>query len=186
LAAGWAANTLWRAASWNSYAAFCSYPSYAPYYSYGDNVVYVDNSVYIAGQSAYSGEEYAARAIEIADAGRQAQAANEEEWLALGVFAMAQGDEETSNHIFQLAVNKQGVIRGNYYDAVTDSTSPVYGSVGKSDQRAAWTVGDRKSPVYEAGIANLTENETTMLVHYGTDRTQQFTLIRIEDPEKSE
>ena len=53
-------------------------------------------------------------------------------------------------------------------------------------QRAAWIVGDRKTPVYEAGIANLTKNETTMLVHYRTDRTQQFALIRIEEPETSE
>ena len=179
------ANTVWRAATWNSYAAFCSYPGYAPYYDYGENVVYVDNSVCISGEVASSAEQYAARATEIADAGRQAAVTKEEEWLPLGVFAMVQGEEETSNHIFQLAVNKQGVIRGNYYDAVTDSTSPVYGSVGKTNQRAAWTVGDRKAPVYEAGLANLTKDETTMLVHYDTDRTQQFTLIRIEEPETS-
>src|SRR5262249_11261772 len=110
----------------------------------------------------------------------------EEEWLPLGVFAMVQGDEKTSNHIFQLAVNKEGVIRGNYFDAVTDMTADVFGSVGKTNQRAAWTVGKSKSPVYEAGIANLTKEATTMLVHYGPDRTQQFTLIRIEEPSQTE
>src|SRR5262249_12143367 len=109
----------------------------------------------------------------------------EEEWLSLGVFAMVQGDEKTSNHIFQLAVNKQGVIRGNYYDAVMDNTSALVGSVDKKTQRAAWTIGDRKTPVYEVGIANLTKNETTMMVHYGKDRSQQFALIRIEEPEMS-
>ena len=98
---------------------------------------------------------------------------------------MVQGEEKTSNHIFQLAVNKQNVVRGNYYDAVTDSTALVFGSVDPKTQRAAWTVGDRKTPVFEAGIANLTKDETTMLVHYGKDRSQQFTLIRIEDPEKT-
>ena len=67
----------------------------------------------------------------MADAGRDAKVAKDEEWLPLGVFAMVQGDEKTSNHIFQLAVNKQGVIRGNYYDAVTDSTALIYGAVDK-------------------------------------------------------
>ena len=38
-------------------------------------------------------------------------------------------------------------------------------------------------PVYEAGCANLTKAETTMLVHFGKDRSQQWTLIRIEQPE---
>ena len=42
----------------------------------------------------------------------------------------------------QLAVNKDGVIRGNYYNALSDATVPVYGQVDKKTQRAAWTVGD--------------------------------------------
>ena len=47
-------------------------------------------------------------------------------------------------------------------------------SVDKKTQRAAWTVGDRKEPIYETGFANLTRSETTMLVHFGKDRTQQW------------
>jgi hypothetical protein len=58
--------------------------------------------------------------------------------------------------------------------------------VDKKTQRAAWTVGDDKMPIYEAGISNLTNDETTMMVHYSKERSVQFTLIRIEDPEKTE
>jgi len=29
---------------------------------------------------------------------------------------------------------------------------------------------------------NLTNDETTMMVHYAKDRSQQFTLFRIEKP----
>ena len=86
------------------------------------------------------------------------------------------------NDLFQLAVNKAGTIRGNYYNVLSDTTLPVYGSVDKQTQRAAWTVGDRKEPIYEAGFANLTKSETTMLVHFGKDRTQQWTLIRMDPP----
>ena len=50
-------------------------------------------------------------------------------------------------------------------------------------QRAAWTVGDKQTPVYEAGIANLTKDETTMLVHFGEGKSQQLTLVRLEKPE---
>src|SRR5262249_34416943 len=93
-----------------------------------------------------------------------------------------EGDAKSTN-IFQLAVNKDGIIRGNYYNAMTDTTEVVYGSVDKKTQRAAWTVGDRKTPVFEAGIANLTKDETSMLVHFSKENTQQFTLIRIQQPE---
>jgi hypothetical protein len=54
--------------------------------------------------------------------------------------------------------------------------------VYKDTQRAAWTVGDKKEPIYEAGFANLTKSETTMMVHFGKDRSQQWTLIRIDTP----
>ena len=37
--------------------------------------------------------------------------------------------------------------------------------------------------MYEAGIANLTKDETTMLVHFAKDKAQQFTLVRIQKPE---
>ena len=93
---------------------------------------------------------------------------------------MIQGEQVNGNDLFQLAVNKAGVIRGNYYNALSDTTLPVYGSVDKKTQRAAWTVGDRKEPIFEAGIANLTRPETTMLVHFGKERTQQWNLVRIE------
>jgi hypothetical protein len=183
-AAGWAASTAWRAATWPICSSYCGIAVAPIYYTYGENVVYQDDGVYFDGEKAYSAEQYAQIATDLADAGRNAKATKDEDWLPLGVFAMVQGDEQTSNHIFQLAVNKQGIIRGNYYDAVTDNTLDVYGSINQKTQRAAWTVGDRKTPVYEAGIANLTENETTMVVHYGNERSQQFTLIRIAEPEK--
>ena len=95
---------------------------------------------------------------------------------------MIQGEQVSGNDLFQLAVNKAGVIRGNYYSALSDTTLPVYASVDKKTQRAAWTVGDRKEPIFEAGFANLTKSETTMLVHFGKGRTQQWTLVRIEQP----
>ena len=56
-----------------------------------------------------------------------------------------QGQETTSNNIFQLAVDKNGIIRGNYYDGLMDTTTPVYGSVQKSTQRVAWTIGKRRT-----------------------------------------
>ncbi|MBI3410272.1 MAG: protocadherin [Planctomycetes bacterium] len=182
-AAGWAAGAVWHAATWGTCASYCGCSEAPVYYDYGTNVVYEDDGVYVDGEKTASTEQYAQQATALADAGRDAKASKEGEWLPLGVFAMVQGDEKSSNHLFQLSVNKDGVIRGNYYDAVTDSTSLVYGSVDKKTQRAAWTVGDRKTPVYEVGFANLTKDDSTMLVHYGTDRTQQFTLIRIEKPE---
>src|SRR5262249_39752149 len=155
---------VWGAAAWGTCATFCSYPAEPVYYDYGSNVVYEGDTVYINGDSVGTQEQYAEQALTIAHTGKQAEASKEEGWGSLGVFAMVQGQGTDSNDLFQLAVNKAGTIRGNYYNAIGDTTLPVYGSVDKKTQRAAWTVGDRKEPIYEAGIANLTKSETTLLV----------------------
>ena len=182
----------WYAARWTTAAAaysyptwsrsygYCGYTDYPLYYDYGSNVVYERQYVYVNGDRVATQDQYAQQASAIADTGKGAQAGAEDDWLPLGVFAMTQRGQVDGNDLFQLAVNKSGVIRGNYYTAISDSTLPVYGSVDEKTQRAAWTVGDRKEPVFEAGFANLTKSETTMLVHWGKDRAQQWNLVRIE------
>jgi hypothetical protein len=42
-------------------------------------------------------------------------------------------------------------------------------------------VGDRKSPVFEAGIANLTQRQTTMLVHRDGGAVEQLLLVKVDD-----
>jgi hypothetical protein len=182
-AAAWTgAAAVWSAASWSNCYPFCGYPAEPVYYDYGSNVVYEGQTVYVNGDSVGTQEQYAQQAITIADTGKQAEASKEEEWLSIGVFAMIQGERTDSNDLFQLAVNQGGTIRGNFYNVLSNSTLPVYGAVDRTTQRAAWTVGDNKAPIYEAGFANLTMSETTMLVHFGKDRSQQWTLIRVEQP----
>jgi hypothetical protein len=149
------------------------------YYDYGTTVVYEGDTVYIDGEPAATAEQYAQQAVQLSDAGRAAPA-DSEEWQPLGVFALVRGEEQTSDKIFQLAINKTGVLRGNYYDALADNTLPVYGSVNEKTQRAAWSIGEKKEVVFETGMANLTRDETPILVHYGTSNTQQLTLIRVE------
>ncbi|MBY0459897.1 MAG: hypothetical protein K2V38_21470, partial [Gemmataceae bacterium] len=123
-------------------------------------------------------------AVEIANVGTEAKADPQMgEWQPLGVFAMVGEGEEKSTNLFQLTLNKEGMIGGEYYNALTDEAAPVRGSVDKKTQRAAWTVADKKFPVYEVGIANLTKDETTMLVHFAKDKSQQFMLVRIEKPD---
>jgi hypothetical protein len=183
-AAGWAAGNYWRWAPYTTISTFCGYPAIPVVYDYGANLVYEDNRVYYNGELVAAAEDYAAQAADLAAAGQAAKTQEKEEWQSLGVFGLVQGEEKEANNIFQLAINKDGVIRGNYYNVLTDSTSPVFGSVDKKSQRAAWSVGDKKEPVFETGVGNLAEPETAVLVHFGKDRTQQMTLVRMEQPKE--
>jgi hypothetical protein len=185
LTARWLGPT-WRPITWGALSGYCGYSDYAAepvYYNYGDNVVYSGETVTFNGVTEIPAEQYVQQATDIATVGVEAKADPKAgEWQPLGVFAMVGEGEEKSTNLFQLAINKEGVIAGEYYNALTDESAPVRGSVDRKTQRAAWTVGDKKFPVYEVGIANLTKDETTMLVHFAKDKSQQFTLVRIEKP----
>jgi uncharacterized protein (TIGR03000 family) len=178
-AAGWAAGAAWTAATWPVTASFLSIPVSPINYDYGNTIVYQNNIVYDNGEDVGTTQQYAQQASTIAQKGQEAKPAPSDKWQPLGVFALVQGEEKTSNTLFQLAVNPEGIIRGNYYDGLMQTTSPVYGAVDKKTQLAVWTIGDKKEPVFEAGIVNLTRDETPVLVHFGPDKTQQWLLVRM-------
>jgi hypothetical protein len=184
VAAGMTAAAIWSAPAWGTVSSYCGYAAEPAYYDYGDSVVFSGDTVTFNSGAEVPATEYIQQSVDLAEAGKEAKVESSgEDFQALGVFAMVGEGETKATNIFQLAVNKKGIIRGNYYNALTDTTEPVYGSVNPQTQRAAWMVGERKTPVYEAGIANLTKAETTMLVHYAKEKTQQLTLVRIEQPE---
>ncbi|MFG0262666.1 MAG: hypothetical protein ACF788_09780 [Novipirellula sp. JB048] len=181
-AAGWAASTVWRTATWNSVGTWMSYPVAAPvYYDYGNSIAYDDGNVYMNGESLGSSEEYYEQASEIAQAGAEAAAPPDEEWLPLGVFALTRTDAIESSVSIQLAVNKQGIIRGNYTDTATERTQLIQGSVDKATQRVVFSVGEEKSNLIETGLYNLTKDEAPALVHIGKDKTEQWLLVRLEN-----
>jgi hypothetical protein len=181
---GWVNGNAWATANWANLASWWGYSSTPVYYDYGTNVVYQGDNVYVDGTDAGSAQQYTEQAANIAAQGSQTDPPATEKWQSLGVFALVQGDETTSNTMFQLAVDQQGTLRGNYYDALMDSTTPVNGAVDKKTQRAAWTIGDKKNVVFDTGIVNLTKDKTPVLVHSGKDKTQQWLLVRLSKPDQ--
>jgi len=174
-------------------------------YDYGDNV-YVDNStVYMDGKPLASEQEYAGQAIQYAsvavpappevsdsanmtpdqDAAMQAYADN---WMALGVFAVArdQDDNSSPKYFLQLAVSKDGYIAGTCFDSIKDETQPITGSVDKTSQRAAWKVADNNDVVMETGIYNLTQDTAPMLIHFGKEKTENRLLVRMEEKKEGQ
>jgi hypothetical protein len=182
--AGLSTAAIWTGCNWNSLSSWWgpSYTAEPVYYDYGNTIVYEGDTVYNGTEPVGTAEEYYTEASEIASAG-DVEVAEEEDWTSLGVWAMVQGDQTESTNIIQLAVNKKGAIRGNHYNATTEATQQIQGSVDQKTQRAAWTIGDNSNVVSETGIANLTQEETEMLIHYGADRTEQWSLVRLEEQE---
>jgi hypothetical protein len=64
-------------------------------------------------------------------------------------------------------------------------TYDVHGTVDKQTQRAVWTYTDDAGAkiVMETSVFNLTQPESTGLVHYGPDNIQVVEFVRLEQPE---
>ncbi len=184
VATGMAANALWNASTWNAASSYCGYSEQPPvYYDYGNSVVYEDDSVYVNGDNAGTADEYYSQAADLATTGAQAEAPADGDWLPLGVFALTKQDATNSDVTIQLAINKQGILRGNYTDTATKMNQVVQGSVDKQTQRVAFTVGDNTENVVETGLYNLTKDEAPALIHFGKDRTEQWLLVRLQQPD---
>ncbi len=153
-----------------------------PYvFAYGDNITYNDGTVYYGDQPVASAEQYYQQADQLAADGQQA---TNEDWLPLGVFGVVRQPTDSVERVVQIAVNKEGVIRGNYQDLLTDTVTPVLGSVDKDNQRVGMKLQGNDSIVVETGLYNLTQDEVPVLVHFGPDRQETRTLVRLKQPEE--
>jgi len=182
-AGGWIAKNivgeLWSPAAWTAVNNWfgANWPAVA--YDYGNEVTYDGGNVNLYGVPIATAAEYSQSAAELAEQGEEAPPANVQ-WLPLGVFAAVRGEEKNSKMLIQLAVDKAGVIRGNYFNTGDKNLQQIQGAVDKKTQRVSWIVADRDNIVFDTGLYNLTKDESTVLVHFGKDKTEQWTLVRLK------
>ena len=156
-------------------------------YSYGDNVYYDGDQVYYGDQPVATAEQYSQQAEAIAASAPQTIPANSE-WLPLGVFALTQDGQASGADptlFMQLAISKQGVINGTFKNMATGNVQEVEGMADKQSQRVAWGVKDQKWPIVETGLSNLTQDTTPALIHFADGQTQQWLLVRLEEPKQN-
>ncbi len=178
--ARWAAGGAWTAANWATAGAYIGAAAAPVSYNYGVNVTSQDGNVVVNGQSVGTVADYSQQAATLAQTGAEADA-TAGDFLPLGVFAMVRDEQQHPQFTLQLAINKQGILRGNFYDEHSQSTTPIHGAVDPQTQRAAWLVGSNTTSVMEAGLSNLVAGEAPALIHK-SGTTDHWLLVRLEQP----
>lgn len=157
------------------------------YYAYGTggNVYYENNVVYVDGQASGTPAEYAAQSTSLVAAAPEQT--DETEWLPLGAFAFTQEGVDDSQAMIELAVSKEGVLAGTYYNEATQISRSLKGTIDKTTQRAAFGFADGKNTnlVVETGVQNLTQDEAPALLHNGADQSTPVLLVRLQPPADS-
>ncbi len=174
------------------------------------NVTYQGDTVYVNGQPYGSSTQYYNQAQQLAaqayaqgqaDAlaqqnagmpplapntvstgGQSASNESQEKWAPLGVFSLAEPGETQANMLLQLAINPDGIVRGNYLNQLTNERSQIYGALDKKTQRVSFTIGENNSTVFDTTLRDLTREDSQILVHYGATNTQEMALIRLPAP----
>jgi hypothetical protein len=160
------------------------------YYQYGSggNVYYEDNTVYVNGQEYGSAEQYYSDTNQVAESVPELTETQAEqlEWMPLGVFAITAEGVNASSMFLQLAVSKEGVIAGTFYNESTEVSHPVEGMIDEKTQRAVWKAADGSNPdlIMETGIYNLTQETAEVLVHFGPEQIQEALLVRLGESEQ--
>ena len=180
---GYAGGGFWAGFGFGALTSWFTMAVVARPYNYGTNVVYQGDTVYYNSEPVGSRQEYYQQASDLASQGKEATPPKETEWQQLGVYALSKNQDKDSSNMIQLAVSRDGIIRGNFYNSVLDTTLPISGKVDKETQRAAWSVGDKKEVVYEAGMKNLTMDQTPVLVHFSSKKSEQMVLVRLKEPD---
>ena len=186
--AAWRINRPYRWATWAALTGWFGWGAsgYAETtFAYGDNVYYSDDEVYYGDQPVATADDYANQAAAIAESAPQNLNPQASEWLSLGVFAVTQDRQATGADptlFMQLAVNKEGVISGTFKNEATGEVQTLEGMIDKTSQRVAWCVQGKSSPIVETGLSNLTTDMAPVLVHFGDGETQQWLLVRLEEP----
>jgi hypothetical protein len=178
---GWGAGAAWAPTTWGAASSYIGANNTQIAYNYGTNLTYQDGNIMFDGQNMGTSSQFSRQAADLAQAGAAAEVANTDEWLALGVFAMVRNEQQHPQLILQLAINKQGILRGNYTDELTEHTQPIQGAVDPKTQRAAWTVGTNQTSVMEAGLSNLVQGEAPALIHKN-GKTDHWLLVRLDQP----
>jgi hypothetical protein len=176
-----------------TWASFATASAFLPwnwgtgaYYDYGSggNVYYEDDMVHV-GDATIPADEYAQQAEQLVESAPEVANTEEMEWLPLGVFAITQdkNPDAVPNMFMQLALSKEGILAGTYQNKSTGQTESLEGMVDQKTQRAAWTIAGKNTPIMETGLANLTMNETRMLLHFADGRTQEWLMVHVENPD---
>lgn len=101
------------------------------------------------------------------------------DWLPLGVFALGAVGQSESNTLIQLAVDRQGDLRGTYYDILTNEAQDIRGNVDKSTRTVTFTIGNNSKVTFETGLEQLTEQAAQVNVRF-PGGNWQWQLVKLE------
>jgi hypothetical protein len=180
----------WRPVGWSSWTYLWTTPMPpAVVYDYGTDIMIQNETVYVEGEATVPAGQYRQEAIDLAYPDTLPPppvpaSAADLRLIPLGVWALVQEEKGDAIMFYQLTATRDGLITGAYSNVLTGESAPVIGSIDKQSQRVAFRSGTEKSgAVIECNLNGLTKDQIGVFVHFGTGQTQEWLLVRMENPD---
>jgi hypothetical protein len=101
------------------------------------------------------------------------------QWMPLGVFALKPIDGGAATRVLQLAISPAGFVRGSHLDTISGGVHTLRGRVDKESRRAALTIGDEGTAVFDIALAALTEAQARLTAYFPDGSDASWMLIRL-------
>ncbi len=179
----------WNWSTCPELTTYCGFGWNTPYYwdyGPGEYIYCNDGMVYVNGRIYEPVPVFYAQTVRMIDQAPllDADAAAEADWMPLGVFAVTPDGMNQPTMLVQLAITKAGILGGTATDQQAGVSFNIQGTVDKNSQRAVWSYVDANNQriVMETSINNLTQNESTGLIHYNANDQKVVEFVRLPDP----
>ncbi len=139
---------------------------------------YSSTTIYFDGEPVYTDESEAVAGQYDVDASPADVELPAGDWLPLGVYSLVTAPDQDPMQLVQLAVDRNGVVRGVYYDAVTNTSHNVVGSIDRDTQNAQWTLESNPDLAFQTGIDQLTQPTGVVEVTLPSG-VQEWQLVRL-------
>jgi hypothetical protein len=102
------------------------------------------------------------------------------EWLTLGTYTLAPKGQSTASVLLTLSVDKDGLIRGNYLDVLSNSVQPIEGAIDKRTRMAAWRIGSAGPVTFQTSLTDLTAATTPVSLQFENGKNVLWSMVRQE------
>lgn len=105
------------------------------------------------------------------------------QWMPIGIFAIMPEGQANATRMIQLAVARDGSLRGSHYDVLSEEVAEVRGTVDKEQLEATWRIGQAQTIAFTAPLDALTGPDGMVTVHLPNGGTTAWRTVRIEQPQ---
>jgi hypothetical protein len=102
------------------------------------------------------------------------------EWMTLGVYSLMTGPGDTGTRMLELAVDKHGHVRGNFYDTILNASHTVTGRMDQRTQHVQWSIDANKQLTFFAHLSQLTQGQGVVNVKFPSGQQEQWQITRME------